>query len=91
MKTLVLKTLVGCPAGLQGPDAQEALASLARCRAVRLLASADHANAPLLWDKRTAGRFNWVFVDATTYAPYAAEARETPSLLVGRRWCPVLP
>lgn len=73
------------PAGLQSAEAQEALSQLSRAPAVRLLASADHANFPLLWDKRTAARFNWAFVDATTYAPYAAETCELPSLLVGRR------
>lgn len=72
-------------AGLQSGEAQEALSRLARAPAVRLLASADHANAGLLWDKRTAARFNWAFVDATTFAPYHAETRELPSLLVGRR------
>ena len=72
-------------AGLQSAEAQEALSQLSRAPAVRLLASADHANFPLLWDKRTAARFNWAFVDATTYAPYTAETRELPSLLVGRR------
>ena len=45
----------------------------------------DHVNAPLLWDRRTAARFNWAYFDATTYAPYHAEAQEMPSLLIGRR------
>ncbi len=72
-------------AGLRSREVQEALSELSRCPAIRLLASADHVNAGLLWDKRTAARFNWLHVDATTYAPYAAEAREAPSLLVGRR------
>ena len=72
-------------AGLQSPEAQHLLAELARCPAVRLAASVDHVNAPLLWDRRTAARFNWAYFDATTYAPYQAEAQEMPSLLIGRR------
>ena len=72
-------------AGLQSPEAQQLLAELARCPAIRLLASMDHVNAPLLWDRRTAARFKWLYFDVTTYAPYHAEAQEMPSLLIGRR------
>ena len=72
-------------AGLQSPEAQHLLSELARCPAIRLLASMDHVNAPLLWDRRTAARFNWLYFDVTTYAPYHAEAQEMPSLLIGRR------
>ena len=72
-------------AGLQSPEAQHLLSELARCPAIRLLASVDHVNAPLLWDRRTAARFNWLCFDVTTYAPYHAEAQEMPSLLIGRR------
>ena len=61
------------------------LAELVQCPCIRLLASMDHVNAPLLWDRRTAARFNWSYFDATTYAPYHAEAQEMPSLLIGRR------
>ena len=78
-----------CPyplhAGLQSPETQQLLAELARCPSIRLLASMDHVNAPLLWDRRTAARFNWLYFDVTTYAPYHAEAQEMPSLLIGRR------
>ena len=72
-------------AGLQSLEAQHLLSELARCPAIRLLASMDHINAPLLWDRRTAARFSWLFFDVTTYAPYHAEAQEMPSLLIGRR------
>ncbi len=75
-------------AGLQSPEAQHLLSELARCPAIRLLASMDHVNAPLLWDRRTAARFNWLYFDVTTYAPYHAEAQEMPSLLIGRRCAP---
>ena len=71
--------------GLQAPETQQLLAELVQCPCIRLLASMDHVNAPLLWDRRTAARFNWAHFDATTYAPYHAEAQEMPSLLIGRR------
>lgn len=75
-------------AGLRSRETQQALSELSRCPAIRFLASVDHVNAALLWDKRTADRFNWLHFDATTYAPYAAETREIPSLLLGRRCGP---
>ena len=71
--------------GLQAPETQQLLAELVQCPCIRLLASMDHVNAPLLWDRRTAARFNWAHFDTTTYAPYHAEAQEMPSLLIGRR------
>lgn len=71
--------------GLRSRETQEMLSELSRCPAVRLIASVDHVNSCLLWDKRTAARFNWLYFDVTTYAPYTVEAQEMPSLLVGRR------
>jgi origin recognition complex subunit 2 len=51
---------------------------------VRLVATADHANAPLLWDKRATALFAWRWVDATTFAPpAAADAARAPTLLAG--------
>ncbi len=64
------------------------LSELSRCPAIRLVASVDHVNSCLLWDKRTAAQFNWLYFDVTTYAPYTVEAREMPSLLIGRRCAP---
>ena len=61
-----------------------ALAQLASCPCVRLVATADHANAPLLWDKRSTALFAWRWVDATTFAPAsAADAARAPALLAG--------
>ncbi|EIE20142.1 origin recognition complex subunit 2 [Coccomyxa subellipsoidea C-169] len=71
--------------GLRGRETQEMLSELSRCPAIRLVASVDHVNSCLLWDKRTAAQFNWLHFDVTTYAPYTVEAREMPSLLIGRR------
>ena len=44
----------------------------------------DHVNTPLLWDKQMAARFNWLYFDVTSYAPYTVEGACKPSLLVGR-------
>ena len=71
--------------GLRSKDAQSLLSELASTAGVHLAASMDHVNTPLLWDKQTAARFNWLHVDATTYASYTLEAAHIPSLLVGRR------
>jgi len=52
---------------------------------ISLIASMDHVNTPLLWDKQMAARFNWLYFDVTSYAPYVLETASVPSLLVGRR------
>jgi len=67
----------GCGGGGGGGGAAgdaAALAALAACPPVRLLASADHVNAPLLWDAAAAAAAAWRWVDATTLAPYSARA-----------------
>ena len=51
---------------------------------VHLIASVDHVNAPLLWSKREAARFNWVWRRATTFAPYATETSFAAQLLASR-------
>ena len=86
--TLPLTISTAC-AGFRSAAAQAMLSRLAGCDRVHLVASFDHVNTPLLWDKRLAARFNWLWHDVTTYAPYTAEvaAAALPSLLVGRR-CP---
>jgi hypothetical protein len=73
------------PAGLRAPEEQRWLAELAALPQVHLLASADHVNAPLLWDKHAAARCRWVWHEAATYAPYTAETLDTPYLLSGGR------
>ncbi|KAJ2778351.1 Origin recognition complex subunit 2 [Coemansia javaensis] len=52
---------------------QATLAVLASSPHIRLLASIDHIEAPLLWDSSTATRFNWAWHDLTTFEPYAVE------------------
>lgn len=34
---------------------------------------------------QVAARFNWLYQDATTYAPYTTETLQVPSLLLGRK------
>lgn len=46
-------------AGLRTPEAQALLAELVSTGVVHLVASIDHINAPLLWDKKAATRLNW--------------------------------
>ena len=52
----------------------------------RLIATADHASVPLLWDTSVAAAFNWRWVDATTYAPHPPrDLRRLPGLSAGDR------
>ncbi|KAJ3074385.1 Origin recognition complex subunit 2 [Podochytrium sp. JEL0797] len=43
--------------------------------ALRVVATIDHINAPLLWDRQAADRFHWVWKDATTYQEYFVETQ----------------
>ncbi|KAJ2549760.1 Origin recognition complex subunit 2 [Coemansia sp. RSA 1933] len=52
---------------------QASLAVLASCTNIRLLASIDHIEAPLIWDSSTVTRFNWAWHDLTTFEPYTVE------------------
>ena len=69
---------------LRSPEAQAVLGELASMPRVHLIASVDHVNAPLLWSKREAARFNWVWRQATTFAPYAVETSFAAQLLASR-------
>ena len=71
--------------GLRAVEAQDLLSHLAACANIYLVASMDHVNTPLLWDKQVAARFNWLWYDVTNYVPYTLECAHVPSLLVGRR------
>ncbi|GLC37047.1 hypothetical protein PLESTB_001397300 [Pleodorina starrii] len=59
------------------------LSALAACPQVHVIASIDHALAPLLWDSADAARFRWQYMNATTFAPYAAEVSGAQSVLGG--------
>ena len=52
---------------------------------IHLSASVDHVNAPLLWDKRTAAHFSWVFEELTTFVPYMHETNGIKALLCSAR------
>ncbi|KAH7285552.1 hypothetical protein KP509_33G033200 [Ceratopteris richardii] len=69
--------------GLRDPDTQQVLANLAAANNVRFIASMDHVNTPLLWDKRMAStKFNWCWHNTPTYVPYTVEAMHLPLILV---------
>ncbi|GAB1869212.1 Origin recognition complex subunit 2 [Camponotus japonicus] len=67
---------------LRSSKAQNILAGLATISNVRIIASVDHINAPLLWDHIKRAKFNFYWWDATTFLPYQAETAFESSLLV---------
>lgn len=68
--------------GLRDDDVQQTLASLASCKHVRLVASIDNINAPILWDKHMArNQFKWLWLHTPTYATYKVEGTCVPLLL----------
>ena len=77
--------LCGVYAALRSSEAQGLLAELSALPNISLVASMDHVNTPLLWDKQMAARFDWLYFDVTNYTPYYLETANVPSLLVGRR------
>ncbi len=72
--------------GLAEPSAQSLLSEVAGLPNVQIIATMDHVDTPLLWDKETAARFNWLWHDATTLAPYSEEVKGFQSVLEGRRY-----
>lgn len=77
-------------AALRSSEAQGLLAELSALPNISFVASMDHVNTPLLWDKQMAARFDWLYFDVTNYAPYYLETASVPSLLVGRRQVEIL-
>lgn len=68
--------------GLREPDTQQYLARVAACSHVRMVASMDHVNAPLLWDKKMVhAQFNWCWYHVPTFAPYKFEGIFYPLIL----------
>jgi origin recognition complex subunit 2 len=78
----VLHNVDGAP--LRNAESQALLGELAAMPRVHIIASVDHVNAPLLWSKREAARFNWVWQRATTFAPYHLETANVPQLLASK-------
>jgi origin recognition complex subunit 2 len=79
---IVLHNVDGAP--LRNAESQALLGELAAMPRVHIIASVDHVNAPLLWSKREAARFNWVWQRATTFAPYHLETANVPQLLASK-------
>lgn len=67
---------------LREEKAQTALSLLAACPKIHVIASIDHLNAPLLWDKVALTRYNWAWQDATTFEPYSSETSYENSILL---------
>ncbi|KAL7270126.1 Origin recognition complex subunit 2 [Rhizina undulata] len=80
--TLVLHSLDG--EALRQERSQAILAHLAAHDKVSVVASIDHIKAPLLWDAAKISQFNFLWHDATTFAPYSIESSLDDSLgLIG--------
>ncbi|KAL2318584.1 hypothetical protein Fmac_032460 [Flemingia macrophylla] len=68
--------------GLRDSETQQCLARLAACARIRVVASIDHVNAPLFWDKNMAHtQFNWCWYHVPTFAPYKVEGMFYPLIL----------
>ncbi|XP_058089116.1 origin of replication complex subunit 2 isoform X2 [Magnolia sinica] len=68
--------------GLRDSEAQQYLARIACCSQVYMVASIDHVNAPLLWDKKMVHtQFNWCWYHVPTFAPYKVEGLFFPLIL----------
>lgn len=68
--------------GLRDTDTQQFLARMAACSHVRFVASIDHVNVSLLWDKKMVHtQFNWCCHHVPTFAPYKVETTFHPLIL----------
>ncbi|XP_051150984.1 origin of replication complex subunit 2 [Andrographis paniculata] len=68
--------------GLRDSETQQHLARLAACSHIRIVASIDHVNALLLWDKKMVHtQFNWYWYHVPTYVPYKVEGMFYPLIL----------
>ncbi|BAT82681.1 hypothetical protein VIGAN_03273200 [Vigna angularis var. angularis] len=68
--------------GLRDSETQQYLARLAACARIRIVATIDHVNAPLFWDKNMAHtQFNWCWYHVPTFAPYKVEGMFYPMIL----------
>ncbi|CAB4266392.1 unnamed protein product [Prunus armeniaca] len=68
--------------GLRDSEIQQVLARVASCSHILMVASIDHVNAPLLWDKKMVHtQFNWCWHHVPTFAPYKVEGMLIPLIL----------
>eukprot|EP00041_Stephanoeca_diplocostata_P010188 m.162124 g.162124 ORF g.162124 m.162124 type:complete len:883 (-) comp18064_c0_seq16:2233-4881(-) len=58
---------------IRNDTSQTILSMLAATRNISIVASIDHINAPLMWDHAKLAKFNWIWQDCTTFAPYVVE------------------
>jgi origin recognition complex subunit 2 len=56
------------------------LSTLSESPKIRIIASIDHVNAPLMWAQRHTEKYNWLWQDATTCARYTLETAHVHSL-----------
>ncbi|CAD6209890.1 unnamed protein product [Miscanthus lutarioriparius] len=67
---------------LRDAESQQCLAQISCCPQVRVVASIDHVNAPLLWDKKMVHKqFKWSWYHVPTFAPYKVEGVFYPLIL----------
>ncbi|KAL5210643.1 hypothetical protein ABZP36_006266 [Zizania latifolia] len=67
---------------LRDAESQQCLAQVSCCPQVRVVASLDHINAPLLWDKKMVHtQFKWSWYHVPTFAPYKVEGVFYPLIL----------
>ncbi|PWW78176.1 origin recognition complex subunit 2 [Tuber magnatum] len=76
--TILIHNLDGEP--LRTTRAQVLLSRLSSHPKISLIASTDHIRAPLLWDAARVSQFNFLWHDATTFAPYSVESSIDDSL-----------
>lgn len=69
-------------ASFRNDKAQAVFSQLAQMNNMYLIATIDHINAPLLWDQAKLRRFNFVWWDVTSFAPYTAETSYESSILI---------
>ncbi|KAK9112807.1 hypothetical protein Scep_020326 [Stephania cephalantha] len=68
--------------GIRELESQQYLSRLASCSHVRMIASIDNVNAPLLWDKKMVHtQFNWCWYHVPTFMPYKVEGMFFPLIL----------
>ncbi|KAJ1298479.1 hypothetical protein BS78_01G456800 [Paspalum vaginatum] len=67
---------------LRDAESQQCLAQVSLCPQVCVVASIDHVNAPLLWDKKMVHtQFKWSWYHVPTFAPYKVEGVFYPLIL----------
>jgi origin recognition complex subunit 2 len=67
--------------GLANDACQKAIALLASCEKVYVIASCDHLNTALLWDHSKLSQLRFAWHDLTTFEPYLTETSFENSIL----------